>query len=70
MANEHVVVHVNSRYVDSEVHDLDVYDSFTLDWAIRSLAGHVNYWHKEGQPEKAEPYVKFKNRIKAHMGRL
>ena len=62
-----VSVHVNSRYVDSNKHDLDVYDSYTLQRAIQSLAWHINFWMDEGKPEKAQPYIDFKNRIKKHL---
>lgn len=64
---EHVCVHVNSRYVESNVYDLDVYDYVTLSAAVRSLAGHSNSWMEQGKPEKAEPYIQFKNRIKRHL---
>ena len=65
--SEHVCVHVNSKYVESSVHDLDVYDYTTLSRAVQSLAGHANMWVKMGKPEKAEPYTQFKNRIKRHL---
>lgn len=64
---EHVCVHVNSKWVESDVHDLDVYDYATLSAAVRSLAGHINNWMEQGKPEKAEPYIQFKNRIKRHL---
>lgn len=61
------VVHVNSRYVDTDTYDLDVYDSYTLSKAIQSLAQHINTWVELGQPEKAQPYIIGKNRIKHHL---
>jgi hypothetical protein len=64
---ETVCVHVNSRYVDSNKHDLDVYDSYTLQCAIQSLARDINGWMEMGKPEKAQPYLDFKNRIKKHL---
>lgn len=63
-----ICVHVNSRYVESSKHDLDVYDRYTLDRAVQSLAWHINHWMEAGEPEKAAPYVEFKNRIKKHLG--
>jgi hypothetical protein len=63
-----ICVHVNSRYVESHVHDLDVYDRYTLQRAVQSLAGHINYYMAEGKPEKAAPYTAFKERIKRHLG--
>lgn len=63
-----VCVHVNSRYVASDKYDLDVYDRYTLDCAVRSLAGQINMWMEMGKPEKAQPYVEFKERIKRHLG--
>ena len=65
--SEHVCVHVNSKYVESNVYDLDVYDFVTLSRAVQSLAGHANSWMEQGKPEKAEPYIQFKNRIKRHL---
>ena len=65
---ESVCVHVNSRYVESNVHDLDVYDTYTLQRAVQSLAGHINNRMAEGKPEEAAPYVAFKERIKRHLG--
>lgn len=62
-------VHVNSRYVDTDTPDLDVYDYFTLERAIQSLAGHSNEWILQGKPEMAQPYIDGKNRIKRHLGR-
>ena len=62
------VVHVNSRRVDSEVYDLDVYDRHTLECAIRALASQVNIWYEMGKPEKAQPYTEGKLRIKKHLG--
>jgi hypothetical protein len=64
---ETVCVHVNSRYVESNKHDLDVYDSYTLQCAIQSLARHINGWMEMGKPEMAQPYLDFKNRIKQHL---
>jgi len=64
---ESVAVHINDIYVDSDTYDLDVYDRYTLERAIQSLARSVNFWLKRDKPEKAEPYIKFKNRIKAHL---
>ena len=65
-----VSVHVNSRYVDSTVYDLDVYDTYTLQRAVMALASQINFWMKEGEPDMAEPYVLFKERIKRHIGGL
>ena len=62
-----VCVHVNSRYVDSKTHDLDVYDIYTLGCAIQACARHINTWMEMGKPEKAQPYVDFKKRIKDHL---
>lgn len=62
-------VHVNSRWVDTSVYDLDVYDRYTLECAICSLAWHINQWVKRGKPDKARPYIEAKNRIKLHIGR-
>jgi len=64
---ETICVHVNSRYVDNNKHDLDVYDSYTLRCAIQSLAWHINQWMEMGEPEKAQPYLDFKNRINKHL---
>lgn len=64
-----ISVHVNSRYVDSDKYDLDVYDRYTLECAIMSLARNVNLYMAEGRPEEAQPYLDFKNRIKRHLGR-
>lgn len=64
---EIICVHVNSRYVESNKHDLDVYDSYTLQCAIQSLARRINSWMDLGEPEKAQPYLDFKNRIKKHL---
>jgi hypothetical protein len=61
-------VHVNNCYVESHVHDLDVYDRYTLQRAVRLLAGRINYYMAEGTPEKAAPYAAFKERIKRHLG--
>ena len=63
-----VCVHVNSRYVWSDKYDLDVYDRYTLECAVRSLAGQINQWMEMGKPENATPYVEFKERIKRHLG--
>lgn len=60
-------VHVNSRWVDTSVYDLDVYDRHTLECAIYSLAWHINTWINTDEPEKAQPYVEAKNRIKKHL---
>jgi hypothetical protein len=62
-----ITLHVNSRYVESDTPDLDVYDRPTLERAVQSLAENVNFWLKRDDPEKAEPHVKFKNRIKLHL---
>ena len=64
---DNIVVHIENAYIESDTYDLDVYDRHTLERAIRSLAGSVNFWIKRGKPEEAEPYVKFKNRIKTHL---
>ena len=64
---ENVCVHVNSRYVESSKHDLDVYDAYTLQHAVQSLAWHINFWAEIGKPDKAQPYIDFKNRIKKHL---
>jgi len=48
---------------------LDVYDYYTLERAVMHCAGHINEWMKLGKPEMAQPYVDFKARIKAHLGR-
>jgi hypothetical protein len=62
------VIHVNSRYIDTDTHDLDVYDFYSLNRAITSLADHINFWMGEGKPEMAQPYIDGKNRIKRHLG--
>lgn len=62
-----VCVHVNRRYVQSDVYDLDVYDATTLDFAVLSCAGHINFWVGQNRPDKARPYVAFKDRIEAHL---
>lgn len=62
-----VSVHVNSRYVDSDKYDLDVYDRYTLERAIMSLANSINYYMSRGRVEEAQPYLDFKNRIKNHL---
>ena len=64
-----VCVHVNSRYVDSDKHDLDEYDTHTLQCAVQSLTWHINQWVKMGNPEKAQPYLDFKSRIKNHLNK-
>jgi len=69
MPNTTVCVHVNSKYVSSDVYDLDVYDYYTLERAVMHCAGHINEWMELGKPEMAQPYVDFKARIKAHLGR-
>lgn len=60
-------VHTNSRWVDTDVYDLDVYDRCTLECAVRSLARHINHWMEEGKEDKAEPYIRGKDRIKKHL---
>ena len=68
MPNQEVAVHVNSKTVKSNVYDLDVYDTYTLQRAVMSLASQINFWMAEGRPEMAEPYGLFKERIKRHIG--
>lgn len=62
-------VHTNSRWVDTSVYDLDVYDTYTLECAIRSLAWHINFWRERDKPEKAEPYIQGKARIKKYLSK-
>lgn len=64
-----VCVHVNSRYVESNVEDLDVYDYATLSRAVQHLAAHAEDWRKMNRPDMAAPYTAFKERIKKHIGR-
>lgn len=66
--DDYVSVHVNNKYVDSNVYDLDVYDAYTLQRAVMSCASMINFWMKEGRPLKAAPYEAFKKRIKQHLG--
>ena len=61
-------VHVNSRWVDTSVYDLDVYDKHTLREAIQSLAWHINFWMARDKPDKAQPYIEGKQRIKKYLG--
>jgi hypothetical protein len=62
-----VCVHVNSRYVQSDVRDLDVFDRYTLECAVRSCAGQANTLLDLGLNKEALLYVAFKNRIKDHL---
>ena len=61
-------VHVNSRWVNTDAYDLDVYDRHTLREAVKSLARHINYWMERDKPDKAQPYIEGKLRIKKHLG--
>jgi len=60
-------VHVNSRYVESDVPDLDVYDRYTLEWAVRSFASLYNGAVDRNAKDEAAEYRAAKERIKSHL---